>query len=353
MYRVRPAAPGDLDGVLAVARHLDSLNLPSDRTLLAALLARAHASFAGALAPLEREYLFVLEECAGGRIVGTSMIHARHGTPVAPHVYFEVVEEARYSVMLDRRVRRRLLRLGFDEDGPTELGGLVLLPELRQNGAGLGRLLSYARFVFIGAHRAWFRDELLSELLPPLGADGSSPLWDALGRQFTDLSYREADRLSHRGKEFIRALFPAEPIPLGALPAAAQAQVGAVGPATVGVERMLARIGFRFSGRVDPFDGGPHLSARTDEVTLFRTLKRARAVDGTPSGRAGIIAAEPGGRFRAIPLPIERRGGNVLVPADARAQLGIDVGDRVWVQPLPAETNVSRAPGLPADARVG
>lgn len=353
MYRVRPAAPGDLDGLVAVARHLDSVNLPSDRALLAAVLARADASFAGARPPLDREYLFVLEDCAAGRIVGTSMIHARHGTPEAPHVYFELVEEERYSSMLDRSVRRRLLRLGFDEDGPTELGGLVLLPELRQNGAGLGRLLSYARFVFIAAHRAWFRDELLSELLPPLEPDGSSPLWDALGRHFTGLDYREADRLSHRGKEFIRALFPAEPIPLAALPAAAQARVGAVGAATLGVERMLTRIGFRWSGRVDPFDGGPHLTARTDEVTLYRELGRARVVDGVASGRRCIVAAESGGRFTALALPADRSGGDVRLPAEARRLLDVVPGDRVWVQPLPIETKVSRPPALPAGARVG
>jgi arginine N-succinyltransferase len=35
-----------------------------------------------------------------------------------------------------------------------------------------------------------FRDRVLSELLPPLEADGTSKLWEALGRRFTGLTYQ-------------------------------------------------------------------------------------------------------------------------------------------------------------------
>ena len=341
MYRVRPAKEGDLDAIVAIARCLDTVNLPSDRALLVGVVARAVASFAGALPPFEREYLFVAEALDGGGLVGTSMVHARHGTPEQPHVFFDVVDDERYSAMLNRSVRRRWLRLGFDEDGPTELGGLTVLPALRGGGAGLGRLLSYARLVYIGAHPGCFRDQLLAELLPPFEPDGSSRLWDALGRPLTGLGYREADRLSHRGKEFIRALFPVEPIFVGALPEPAQALIGAVGSATRGVERMLGRIGFAWRGRIDPFDGGPHLTARRDEVTLLRTLGRATVVDGAASGPWGIVAAGSGASFRALGLPLWGSDGKVALPAAARAALEVGVGASVWVQPMSYVTNFS------------
>ena len=64
------------------------------------------------------------------------------------------------------------------------------------------------RFLFIAMHRTDFRDEVLAELLPPLEPDGTSHLWEALGRHFTGLSYREADRLCKRNKEFIRGPVP-------------------------------------------------------------------------------------------------------------------------------------------------
>src|SRR5690606_41403419 len=87
----------------------------------------------------------------------------------------------------DVHMTHTMLYLGQTYDGPTELGGLVLRPELRKHPEKLGRLLSLARFVFIARHRGWFRDRLLAELLPPLvkgpGGTTRSPLWDAqIGR---------------------------------------------------------------------------------------------------------------------------------------------------------------------------
>ena len=54
--------------------------------------------------------------------------------------------------------------------------------------------------------------------------------------------------------------------------------IGKVGPQTRGVEKMLRRIGFRYAERVDPFDGGPHFTAPTDEVLLVQRTHEARVV---------------------------------------------------------------------------
>ena len=77
----------------------------------------------------------------------------------------------RYSETLDKHFVHRMLRIGYNYNGPTEIGGLVLHPAYRRNPAALGKWLSYVRFLYIGLHRASFRDEVLSELLPPLEAD--------------------------------------------------------------------------------------------------------------------------------------------------------------------------------------
>ena len=60
-------------------------------------------SFAGKVKnPLEREYLFVLEDTRNETIIGTSMIIAQHGTYEAPHIYYEVSEREHYSASLER-----------------------------------------------------------------------------------------------------------------------------------------------------------------------------------------------------------------------------------------------------------
>src|SRR5579884_2478297 len=218
------------------------------------------------------------------------MIFAQHGSRRAPHIFFDVLHEERYSETLDLHFAHRVLRIGYNYKGLTEIGGLVLRPELRGHPVRLGRSLAYVRFLYLARHRTLFREEVLSELMPPLEPDGTSLLWESLGRKFTGLSYQEADRLSQTNKEFIRALFPQDPIYTCLLPKDVQDLIGVVGPETKGVERMLRKIGFQYAERIDPFDGGPHFIAKTDELTLVKSIKKAEVVavgdldDGRPWG---------------------------------------------------------------------
>jgi arginine N-succinyltransferase len=343
VFLIRASSPADVEQILAVATHLDTVNLPASRQHLERILEHSENSFSGALPPFEREYLFVLEDLEHRRIVGTSMIHAQHGTRRAPHVFFQVLKEERYSETLDRYFVHECLRIGYNYDGPTEIGGLILLPEFRGHPQSLGKLLSYTRFLFIAMHRQLFRDQVLSELLPPLEPDGTSLLWEHLGRKFTGLTYQEADLLSKDNKEFIRTLFPHELIYTSLLPLELRQIIGQVGPETKGVEKMLRRIGFQYAHQIDPFDGGPHFLARTDEITLVRTSQQveARAIDHADADRpwAVIAVEEPGSpaHFRAtsarvIPeLAAKPDGGVVGVPSTALAALGVQAGDRVWM----------------------
>src|SRR5690349_16744203 len=230
MFRIRQSYREDVDQILAVAEHLDTVNLPAERGHLERILDLSEKSFTEAVPPAEREYLFVLEDLSKKRVIGTSMIHAQHGTKRAPHVFFRVENDERYSYTLDRYFVHPVLRIGYNYDGPTEIGGLILLPEFRRNTESLGKALSYVRFLFIRMHRAWFRKEVLSELLPPLNDDGTSALWEQLGKHFTGLTYHEADLLSKDNKEFIHALFPHDPIHTELLPDEVRAQIGVVGP---------------------------------------------------------------------------------------------------------------------------
>ncbi|HTM21783.1 MAG TPA: arginine N-succinyltransferase [Kofleriaceae bacterium] len=332
---IRQSFRADADQILAVARHLDTVNLPADAGRIARILELSEQSFAGTVPVSEREYLFVLEDLDERRVIGTSMIHAQHGTRRAPHVYFAVGKDERYSESLDRYFVHRCLGIGYDYDGPTEIGGLILLPEYRGHTGGLGRLLSYTRFLFIAMHRTLFRDRVLSELLPPLEEDGTSILWEHLGRHFTGLSYQEADLISKDNKEFIKSLFPHSRIYTALLPRAVQQVIGQVGPATKGVEKMLRRIGFEYAEQIDPFDGGPHFVARTEEITLVAGARRLPAETGGEGGpQWAIVAHEPGGppNFRAMAVKLSSPPtASVRLTAATLDVLGAQPGDPVWV----------------------
>ena len=193
-FLIRDIAPADLDDLQKAAVHLDSVNLPDDREALEQIIDRSRRSFAavasGASEPpaKDRCLVFVAEQRDSGAVVGTSMIFPQHGSRKAPHVYFDVLEEERYSETLDRHFAHRVLRIGYNYKGLTEVGGLVVRPEFRRHPERLGRLLMSIRFLYIARHRTAFRDEVLSELMPPLEADGTSLLWESLGRKFTGLT---------------------------------------------------------------------------------------------------------------------------------------------------------------------
>src|SRR5687768_12974091 len=274
-YEIRAACRADVDDLYALARFLNTVNLPDDRDAIAHILDMSERSFSGEIAnPREREYIFILRDLERDCAVGTSMIIAQLGRPGVPYIYLDVDCEEKYSATLQKHFVHQVLSTRYSYEGPTEIGGLVVRPDYRADPQKLGTLISYVRFLFIALQRGDFRDEVLAELLPPLERDGTSHLWEALGRRFTDMSYSEADRLSKSNKEFIRGLFPEGIIYASLLSERAQAVIGQVGEQTRGVEKLLRRIGFRYAERVDPFDGGPHFVARTDDVTLIRGARR-------------------------------------------------------------------------------
>ena len=325
-YEIRAALPADEDQLLDVARHLNTVNLPHDRGAIQELLHVSEASFSGQLPLNRREYVFVLRDLTSQKVIGTSMVIGQLGRRDAPYIYVDVLEEEKYSASLDRHFHHTLLRLGYSYNGPTEIGGLILRPDYRRVPERLGQFLSYVRFLFIATHRALFRDEVVAELLPPLEADGTSYLWEALGRRFTGMNYAEADVLSKKNKEFIKQLFPESVIHASLLDPQAQQVIGKVGAQTRGVEKMLRRIGFQYAHRVDPFDGGPHFSAATDDITLVQRSRRSRAhlVDDTLLHTRGLVAVE----HPAAPFFVAALGG-LAHPLDGGATVSHSVAQHV------------------------
>lgn len=341
-FEIRGAVEADEEQILAIARHLNTVNLPDEREGVQQILDLSQKSFTGAIKdPKHRQYVFVLVDRTKDLIIGTSMIFGQLGRKDAPYIYLDVIDEERYSGTLDKHFKHTALSIGYSYDGPTEIGGLVLHPDYRRVPERLGTFLSYVRFLYVKMHREWFRDEVLAELLPPLEKDGTSHLWDALGRHFTGLTYAEADKLSRKNKEFIRGLFPEGTIYASLLPQQAQDVIGKVGAQTRGVEKLLRRIGFRYAERVDPFDGGPHFTAMTDEITLVQQ-SRSCQVDGllppaTRTKKRGLVATETARApwFRAVLAPFEEHAGDTCAVEECAATaLGLKVGDTAWILPL-------------------
>lgn len=273
MFILRSANLDDLNDLYELSQLMLFINLPPDKDIIESKIQSSLHSFKNPSKNLaDNHYLFVLEDLENGKIIGTSMIHAQHGTEEEPHYFFSVDSEHKFSKTLNTGFIHGTLKLGIDTDGPTEIGGLILHPEYRKNDKKLGKQLSFVRFLYMGMHPEQFKDTIHSELLPPFDRDGHSPLWEAVGRKFLNMEYHDADILSRSNKEFILNLFPSDNIYITLLPIEARNAIGKVGEETLPVKRMLESIGFKYTNEVDPFDGGPHYRCKLKDVKPVKEM---------------------------------------------------------------------------------
>ncbi|MBI3302378.1 MAG: arginine N-succinyltransferase [Deltaproteobacteria bacterium] len=339
-FLLREATPADSSQILRLARLLDSINLPTEKHDLVALIQRAALSFRGKIKDRrDGAYLFVLEERATRRLVGTAMLIAKHGTPESPHFYLEMAADQRYSKTLKKMFNHTYLTLRRCIDGPTEVGGLIVDPAFRQSPAKIGKQLSFVRFLYLAMHPDRFEDEVLAEMMPPLTADKESLFWECYGKRVTGLSFREADKLSTKDKEFIEALFPSIPLYVCMFPVEVQEQLGKVGSESQGAVHLLEKIGLRFLRHLDPFDGGPFYGARVEDILLVRLFRRYRLVTDR-SGRETephedlLIGWEGAKGFCAARINAHPEASVLFCPAKVLKALDLQEGMEVGAIPF-------------------
>lgn len=316
------------------------INLPPDEDLISAKIDSSIKSFHNPSKKLwENYYIFVLEDQASNEVLGVSMIHAQHGTENEPHFYLSVGQESKFSQTINTGFVHGTLKLGFDTNGPTEIGGLILNPEFRAHQEKLGKQLSFVRFLYMADHADRFKPMIHSELVPPLDKFGNSPLWEAVGRRFFNMNYHEADILSRSNKEFILSLFPSENIYQTLLPMEARESIGKVGKETEPVKRMLENIGFKYTFEVDPFDGGPHYRCPLKDIKPIKEKITGQLVDNrfesSKSSEALIHLEHPDYDFFAVKAELQVNGdGQVSMDPEIVKKLGLELPQKINAIPF-------------------
>ncbi len=334
-FVVRAVHREDLNQLFDLAKQFNLLNLPGDKKILAEKIDRSEKSFGGELPKDKAEYLFVLEDTEESLVVGSSLVIAKHGTDQAPHSFFKILKRDHFSQDLGIGFIHQVLRFQLDTDGPTEIGGLLVDKSYRRRPERLGKQISLSRFLYVALNPDRFEERVLCELTPPLTEEGRSEFWEALGRRFTGLPYQEADLLSQSHKEFIESLFPEDDIYLCLLDAKARLVLGRVGEATKPAQHLLESIGFEYLDEVDPFDGGPHYGAATQEILPVKYARKYRVAeikDATYKVQGLIARAD--GEFRAIMASYDIRGDEIALPPKSRKILGVEIDQEVIVAPF-------------------
>lgn len=336
-YLLRSATEKDIRDLQVLSAQFTMINLPNDIPTLEKKIELSRASFAGEVTEKsEAEYLFVVEDTETERVVGSSMILAKHGTKESPHFYFKVSKKEQFSSDLGIGFVHQILKLEEETDGPTEIGGLLVDGEYRRVPEKIGKQISLIRFLYMGAYPEKFEKKLLCELSPPQMSVGKSEFWEALGRRFTGLPYQEADRLSHRHKEFIHSLFPQNEIYTCVLSSAARFVLGRVGDETRPAQHLLEKLGFQYLNEVDPFDGGPHFGVETHNVPMIRETKNLEiaAKENSDFKAIGLIGLIREGQFFGAQTAYKIEDGKICLPVTTRELLKLSFGEKIFCSPI-------------------
>lgn len=338
MLVLRPIREPDLPGLVDLARSTGGglTTLPPDEDFLAGRIDDSLRAFHPRVRrPGAEHYLFALADTADGSVVGVSGIAARVGG-FDPWYSYAIAQERHVHAPLKVDKQIAVLHLREEHRGPSEIGSLFLRSDRRRSGAG--RLLSLARFLFMGAFPRRFTETVIAEMRGYIDQTGRSPFWEAVGRHFFEFDFYAADQLSGLGqKEFIADLMPRHPIYVPLLAPAVQAAIGRVHHETEPALALLLAEGFTLTDEVDIFDAGPLIRA---DVAKLRTLRESRIAkvrgtqDPAPAGAPVMILANGQLDFRAtLGAVTQNEDGTVSLDRALAAALEVDAGDRLWLSP--------------------
>lgn len=333
-FVIRAATPDDLQAIYEMAKLTGGgfTNLPADRKSLEGKIERSTACFAREDdALLDELFVLVLENTETGEIRGTCQLLTQVGQKW-PFYSYRLSTLTQHSAELGRTFRAEILSLVTDLEGSSEVGGLFLHPNERAG--GLGMLLARSRYLFIGLHRARFADRILAELRGIIDDAGDSPFWDSIAGRFFGMSFDEADTFNAlHGNQFIADLMPKHPVYVAMLSDSARHVLGRPNVSGRAAMRMLENEGFAHENYVDIFDGGPTMTARTDQVHSIRNARDAKVADLGDGGAMSLVASGRLADFRcAYGKVADGAEGVTLDPATAEV-LRVGSGDVVrWIE---------------------
>ncbi len=329
-FRIRAARESDLKYLYEMAKLTGGgfTNLPPDRNALMTRLERSAVAFSHEEdSPRDEVFVLVLENIDTGEVRGTCQVFTKVGQRW-PFYSYRVATLTKHSEALGRTFRADILNLVNDLEGSSEVGGLFLHPGERAGGLGL--LLARSRYLFIARHRGRFADRVLAELRGIIDEAGGSPFWDGVAGRFFGMTFQDADQFNAiHGNQFIADLMPRHPVYIAMLPEAARGVIGLPHPTGRAAMRMLENEGFAYENYVDIFDGGPTMTARTDQIATIRDRRELPVVAIGEGGTPSLLATGRLADFRACMGDVTVRDDGIVIDAVAARALDVAVGDMV------------------------
>ncbi len=335
MFVIRPIQKKDFAELYKIADESGHgfTSLPVNKELIEKKIARAEEAFASDVPeiPQEHGFLFVMEDVATGKVMGTSGIESFVGLDDAFYHYHlgKVVHNSRELNIYNTA---DILTLCNDYTGATELCTLFLREEFRKGSTG--RILSKFRFLFLAQHRKRFAETVIAEMRGVSDEKGDSPFWQWLEEHFFSMDFPTADYLTGIGqKVFIAELMPKYPVYVNLLSKEAQAVIGKVHKNTEPALKLLKSEGFSYKNYVDIFDGGPTVEANINDIHTVQNsdLFNVKIVETLTATDTVILANLSVQNFRAtsVKTTLNLVEKSIELTAEYAELLGVNADDQV------------------------
>jgi arginine N-succinyltransferase len=271
MYIIRPIQKEDLDTYFSFAERaaIGIHTLPKNRDRLAKRIDISIGSFKKNVhTPQDEIYIFVIENFETKEVVGTCAINARTGSPEPVH-FFKIITVHPHSNEPIVPKELQMLQVTNYTNGPSEVCGIYLKPEVRKE--RLGHLLSLSRLLFIASFPQRFKRNIIAQMRGVIDLkNNSSPFWEGLGINFTTLTFSEVQKKMESNSSFINDILPQNPVYVSLLPKFSQKVMEKVHISTKPAFKMLLNEGFKLTGEIDVFDGGPIVKAEIQDIETIK-----------------------------------------------------------------------------------
>lgn len=326
MMIIRPIKEQDMEAFIHIAftAGIGMTSMPKNRSVLEALITKSLHSFAADIStPGPERYLFVLEDAETGSVEGTSSIIAKTFRN-QPFYFYHLDPPAEHNNNLPT------LRIIKYNEMPTEICSLYLMAPARH--AGIGRLLSLSRFLFIASHRHRFDSRVFAEIRGNADKQQQSVFWNGIGRHFFDMEFATLMHLRDEDDFDLHRLLPNHPIYLPLLPSKVQKAIGQVHRHAEAALNMLFEEGFHYSNDIDICDGGPKIEAETDQIRTVKDsiVDTVKKIIKEPIEAPVHLISNTRTDFRAcLGLVQPHKDEGVIITKAVAHALQIDVGDSI------------------------
>lgn len=276
MFVVRPITPIDIEAMFTFSKAASRgiANLPTHPPRMHKLIDDAVQSFKKNVSEPDKEiYSFILENTLTKEKVGTCSILSKAGAR-APYGTFYIENLPEGEVYPPDGCNHALLYpRNYENEGPSELCALYLLPAFRKG--GLGKLLSLSRLLFVAINRQRFTENIFADMRGYITPEGRTPFWESVGEKIWKYTFQEVLEKLDREEITLSELLPHYPIHWCMISPEAQKYVGKTHPNTQAAYYLLNNQGLCYQREVSILDGGPLVMA---PISAVHTVSKSKVV---------------------------------------------------------------------------